>query len=187
MEQKIFGKRFKMRTRKNAKLVIDYSDSDDSDVETFINIDAHQHFTNHFSRMSIHSDRGFVYNMEEDNLGLPEDIEWIIMTIKWIKFLKNPNPYNIQKVKEFYSNIVHTQNRWMKVVVKGTNVVYFEATISMVLSLHNVGDTYIHLLENSDDVDLDVLKDSLCKSSTRWIDADKSSEKTVRSMDFHPC
>lgn len=75
MERKIFGKRFKICTRKNAKLVIDYSDSDDSDVETFINIDAHQHFTNYFARMSIHSDRGFVYNMEEDNLGLPEDIE----------------------------------------------------------------------------------------------------------------
>lgn len=74
----------------------------------------------------------------------------------------------------------------MKVVVKGTNVVYSEATINMVLSLHNVGDPYIHLLENSDDVDLDVLKDSLCNSSTRWIDADKSSKKTVRRMDFHP-
>lgn len=108
------------------------------------------------------------------------------MTIKLTKFLKNPNPYNIQKVKEFYSNIVHTQNRRMKVVVKGTNVVYSEATIIMVLSLHNVSETYIHLLENSDDVDLDVLKDSLCNSSTRWIDVDKSSEKTVRRMDFHP-
>lgn len=75
MEQKIFGKRFNMCTRKNAKLVIDYSDSDDSDVETFINIDAHQHFTNYFARMSIRSDRGFVYNMEEDNFRFSEDIE----------------------------------------------------------------------------------------------------------------
>lgn len=54
-----------MCARKNVTLVIEFSDSEDSYVETFINSDTHQHFTDYFVGMSVHIKRGFTYNLEE--------------------------------------------------------------------------------------------------------------------------
>lgn len=54
-----------MRARKNVTFVIEFLDSEDSDVENFINSDTHQHFTDYFVGMSVHIEMGFTYNLEE--------------------------------------------------------------------------------------------------------------------------
>ena len=56
----------------------------------------------------------------------------------------------------------------------------------MNLGLKSVGDTYQHLLETMDDQDLDVLKEYLCNPGTRWMELDKSYEKTMLIMDLRP-
>lgn len=73
-------------------------------------------------------------------------------------------------IKEFYSNLVNTK-QIVEVVVRGTKVVYYEATINMALGLHNVGDTWQHLLVTTNDQHLDTLMKSLCTLGTIWIDS----------------
>lgn len=140
-----------MHVRNNVTPFIDYSDSDDSNVETFISGDAHQRFIDYLARMSVHSEKGFIYNMDWVNMGVHGDIRRIIKTLKLTKFYRHPNSYNVQMVKEFYTNLVDTSNKINEVMVRGTKVVYSEETINMAMGLHNVGDTYQHLLETADD------------------------------------
>lgn len=70
--------------------------------------------------------------------------------------------------------------------MRGTKAVYSEATINMALRLKNVGDLYQHLMETMDDLDLDVLKESLCNLDTMWMESNKSSEKTMLRMNLRP-
>lgn len=151
MEPKITGKRIKMCDRKNITPFIDYSDSETYDAGTFINGDFHQIFTNYFTAKSVHFERGFIYNMEDKNLGLPDDIWRIIISIKWRKFYKHPNPYNMKMVKEFYTDLVDTLSKRLEVLEKGIKVQYSEQTTNMMLGVKNVGDTYQSLLENIDE------------------------------------
>lgn len=62
MEPKASGKRYKTNAHKNATPSIDYSDSDISDNDIFINGDAKQRFIKNFSSKSVHSKRGFIFN-----------------------------------------------------------------------------------------------------------------------------
>lgn len=94
---------------------------------------------------------GFIYNMEDENLVLSGNLRHIIKCLKWDKFCRHPNPYNMQIVNEFYSDLVDTSHRRMEVVVRGTKVVYYEATINVELRLRNVADKYQNLLETMDD------------------------------------
>lgn len=139
-----------MCARKNITPFIDYSDSETYDVGTFINGDSHQRFTNYFTAKSVHFERGFIYNMEDKNLGLPDDIWCIITNIKWRKFYKHPNPYNMKTVKDFYANLVDTSSKRLEVLEKGIKVQYSEKTINMMLRVKNMGDTYQSILENID-------------------------------------
>lgn len=91
-------------------------------MESFINSDTHQCFTDYFAAMSVPLERGFIYNIDEENLSFPGDLGRIIKTLKWTKFCRQQNSYNFQTVKEFYSNMVDTSNKRMKVVVRGTKV-----------------------------------------------------------------
>lgn len=71
-----------MCTRKNVTPVIEYSDSECSDVEAIIYSDPHKRFINYFSMKSVHEERGFIYHIEEDNFGFPGDMGRIIKTLK---------------------------------------------------------------------------------------------------------
>lgn len=82
MQPKFTSKRYETRTRKNAMSVINYSNLEDSNFVTFIKINAHKQFTNHFTGMSVHSKRGFVYDIEEEYLGLSGDIGQIIKVMR---------------------------------------------------------------------------------------------------------
>ncbi|KAL5053106.1 hypothetical protein RYX36_033788 [Vicia faba] len=134
--------------------------------------------------MSVHFERGFVYDMEKENMGSTGDIGHLIKTMKWARFYMQPNPYNVQLVKEFYANLVDTTNKRLEVKVCRVKVSYSKATINMVLGLGNFDNTYQNLLETSDDQDYDIYVESLCNLSTKSIDT--GGEKMVRIMDLHP-
>lgn len=142
--------------------MVDYSDEDMSNGEAFINSDTSQRFIDYFSRMSMHSERGFILDMRAENLGLPGDM-------KWIRLCQQPQPYNTQIVEEFYANLVDTNNKKAEVVVRVVKVSYFEGTINMLFRLGPVEDKYQDLLLASDDVNFDVYMESLCTPNTKWV------------------
>lgn len=124
--------------------------------------------------------------MEDDDIGLPVGIRRIIKSVKWNKFYTHPYPYNMQMLKNFYSNLVDTSSMRMVVIVRRTNVQFSKATINMMLRLNNVGDTYQHLLEAMDDQDLDVVKDFMCNPRAKWMETNNNFEKMVLRMDLRP-
>lgn len=87
-------------------------------------------------------------------------------------------------MKEFYSNLIDLTNKRIEVIIRGTKVVYSEATINMTLGLLENGDEYQELLEKYDDQDYDIIMASLCNEGTRWLES--SFEKMVRRMDMRP-
>lgn len=86
--------------------------------------------------------------------------------------------------KELYAKLVNTSNKMNEVVVRENKMVYYKETINRALGLHNVGDTYQHLLETANDQDLDTLMESLCNPCTKWINS--GLEKIIRRMDLFP-
>ncbi|KAL5076810.1 hypothetical protein RYX36_015794 [Vicia faba] len=104
--------------------------------------------------------------------------------MKWTRFCKYPQPYNVQLVNELYANQVDITSKRVKVKVRGVKESYYKATINMVFDLGNVYDTYQNLLETSDDQDYNIYLESLCNLGTKWIEP--SGEKTERKMDLYP-
>lgn len=56
--------------------------------------------------MGVLSERGFIFDVQDDNLGLPSGIRSIIQGLKWVKLYQHPGAYNIPIVKELYSNLI---------------------------------------------------------------------------------
>lgn len=54
----------------------------------------------------------------------------------------------------------------------------------MMFDWKNVGVTYQHLLKTMNDQDSDIVKESLCNPETKWMESDKSYEKTLLRMDL---
>ena len=73
-------------------------------------------------------------------------------------------------------------NKWYEVIVRGTKVQYSKSTISVVYGLQEVEDSYQSLVENMDEQDLEVLRDSLCVEGTKWHVAQKVADKTMMRM-----
>lgn len=115
-------KRIKTCARKNATHYVDCSDSISSYVETLINNNAKQHFIKIFTSNSVNSKRGSIFNMDDDNLGVTDEVGRIITIHKWKKLCKHLNLYNMQIVKDFYSNMVNTSQKRLEVIVRGTMV-----------------------------------------------------------------
>ena len=107
----------------------------------------------------------------------------LIQTVKWTMFCQQPQPYNTQVVKEFYTNLVHTTNKKAKLVVRGMKVSYSEGTIDMLFKLGKIENRYQELLVTSDDGDYDVYLESLYNPDTKWVKT--GGEKTVKRMDLH--
>ncbi|CAJ2668440.1 hypothetical protein L195_g014550 [Trifolium pratense] len=57
----------------------------DSEINTFVNSDVADRFVTIFSSKSFHSERGFIFNTEKENLGLPERFAKLIEKLKWKK------------------------------------------------------------------------------------------------------
>lgn len=179
------GIRIKMCAKKNSTPFIEYSDPKSSDVETFINSDAHKCFTNYFIAKSVHSKIRFIYNMDDDDLGLPDDFGRIITSNKWRKFCKHPNHYNMQIVIEFYSNMANTSCKRMEVIMRQPKF-----NILNRLLICCWGEECRRflpcLLETIDEQDLDVLKDSLSNPGTKWKrKSKKNKESKVKRMRRH--
>lgn len=73
---------------KNSTFVVAFYDEEDSNVEVFG--DAYQRFSDYFSGMGVHSERGFLFDMKDDHLRLPGDLWRLIKTMKWKKLCKQP-------------------------------------------------------------------------------------------------
>lgn len=71
-------------------------------------------------------------------MGLTDEIRRVIISHKWKKFCRHTNPYNMQIVKELYSNMVDIYQNALKVIVRGTKVQYSEGTINMALGVKSV-------------------------------------------------
>lgn len=162
--------------------VVNYSDEDVSDGETFINSDVSQRFTDYLSGNIIHSKRCFILDMQDENLGLPRDIGKLFKAIKWTKFFQQPQPYNTQIVKELYVNLVDTINKNDEVAMRGVKVSYSKGIVNMMFKLGDVEDIYQNLLVNFDDGDYDVYIKSLCNPNTESVET--GGEKTVKRMDL---
>lgn len=61
--------------------------------------------------MSVHSQRGFLFGLDDENFGILGDLGCMIKIMKWTKFCNHPQPYNIQLVKEVYANLVVTTSK----------------------------------------------------------------------------
>lgn len=81
-------------------------------------------------------------------------------------------------MKEFYANLVDTNNKKAGVVVRGVNVSYSEGIINMLFKLEPMKDMYQDLLLASDDADYDVYMESLCNPNGKWVET--RGEKTIK-------
>lgn len=120
--------------------------------------------------------------MYAKNLGLLGDMEKLIENMKWTRFYQQPQSYNTQIVKEFYANLVDTNNKKCEVVVRGVKFSYSEGNINMLFKLGLVEYRYQELLLTSYEVDYDVYMESLCNPDTKWVET--GGEKTMKIMDL---
>lgn len=162
---------------------MEISDEEGSDSEIFVSDEARRRFTDNVSGRSLFSERGFIMDFDHETLGLPASIASLILTKKWGKFCQQPEAYNTQLIKEFYSNL-RPSNKIAEVMVRGFCVSYSEGTINMMCGLRRGDDTYQEILERTDEGEYEVFMQSLCKPGTTWVEA--AGEKSVRRMDLLP-
>lgn len=91
--------------------------------------------------MSVHSERGLLFDLEDEHLGLPGDLGCLIKTMKWMEFNKEKYPYNIQLVKEFCTNLINITSKKVEVRVRGVKVSYSGAKLNLVFGLNIIEDT----------------------------------------------
>ncbi|KAL5075764.1 hypothetical protein RYX36_014748 [Vicia faba] len=108
----------------------------------------------------------------------------LVKARKWAKSCQQSLSFNTQIVKEFYANLVDTNNKMVEVVVRGVKVSYTEETINMHFQLKRIKDKYQELMDASNVNDFDVYMESLCNFGTKWVES--GGEKTIKRMDLHP-
>lgn len=175
--------RFKTCARKNATPTMEISDEVGSDSEIFVSDEAKRRFTDNVSSRSLFSERGFIMDFDHETLGLTSRIASLIIAKKWGRFCQQPQAYNTQLVKEFYSNF-KPSNKAAEVMVRGFCVSYSEGTINMMCGLKKGDDSYEEILERADEGEYEVFMQSLCRPGTKWVEA--AEEKSVRRMDLLP-
>ncbi|KAL5098481.1 hypothetical protein RYX36_002808 [Vicia faba] len=143
-----------------------------------------QRFSEYFSGMNMFSEHGFIMDKGDKNLGIAEDIGMLIKARKWDKNGQQPVSFNTKIMKEFYANLVDTNNKKDEIVVRGVKVSYAEGTINMHFHLKRNEDKYQELLDALDDNDFDVYMESLCNLGTKWVES--GGEKNVKRMDLQP-
>lgn len=161
--------RIKTCARKNPTPSIQISDGEGSDSEVFISDKARRSFTDNISGRSLFAERGFLMDFDHETLGLPSSIASLILMKKWGKFCQQPEAYNIQMVKEFYSNL-KPSNKKAEVMVRGFCVSYSEGTINMLYGLKRGDDIYQEILDRADEVEYEVYMKSLCNPDTSWVE-----------------
>ncbi|KAL5102568.1 hypothetical protein RYX36_006895 [Vicia faba] len=145
--------RYKTCACKNATPSIYLFDKEGSDSDVFINGDAKCRFT--------------------DNIN----------NKKWIKLCQHPNPYNVQLVKEFYSNL-NLANKNNEVMVMRIRVSFSGDTINMILRLRTMSNEYQAILSRADETEYEVYMQSICNANTTWVESE--GEKFVIRMDLKP-
>ncbi|KAL5098476.1 hypothetical protein RYX36_002803 [Vicia faba] len=134
--------------------------------------------------MNMFSEHGFIMDKGDKNLGIAEDIGMLIKARKWDKNGQQPVSFNTKIMKEFYANLVDTNNKKDEIIVRGVKVSYAEGTINMHFHLKSNEDKYQELLDALDDNDFDVYMESLCNLGTEWVES--GGEKNVKRMDLQP-
>ncbi|KAL5081090.1 hypothetical protein RYX36_009511 [Vicia faba] len=170
-----------MCARKNATPSIDIYDNGGSDCEIFASDEAKRRFTDCIFNQGIFYERGFTFDPKDENLGIPASIAFFIQSKKWHKLRQHPGSYNIQIVKEFYSNL-KPANKKSVVMVRGFEVSYSEGTISMMFDLKKVEEEYHDILSRADESEYEVYMQSLCNPNTTWVGS--GGEKFVRRMEL---
>lgn len=145
------------------------SDSNFLDNETFVNSDIQRRYMKVFVVRNMLSEKRFIFDLESKDLGLICKIEHVIIWQKWKIFFKHPQYYNTQIMKEFYSNLRNTSQKKLEVFVRGILVHYSKKKINTVLGGKNVEDSNHSLFEKMDDMNLDMVRESLCLPGTAWL------------------
>lgn len=92
MEPISTGRRIKTYTRKNYAPHVVYFDYDSYDNETFVNSYSTRRYTKIFAARNVLSERGFIFEIEDGDLGFTYEVEHIITGQKWKKICKHPLP-----------------------------------------------------------------------------------------------
>lgn len=93
----------------------------------------------------------------------------LIESMKWTKLCQQPQPYNTHIAKDFYANLIDTNNKMCDVVVRDVKASYYEETINMMFKLGSVEDRYQEILVASNDAGYDVCMEFLCNPDTKWV------------------
>ncbi|MCI33106.1 hypothetical protein A2U01_0054322 [Trifolium medium] len=76
----------------------DNSGSDTASFDLFVNSDAEHRFANCISAKLFHTERGFVFNMKDTTMNIPDDFARIVIGVGWEKLAKHPASYCWNKV-----------------------------------------------------------------------------------------
>lgn len=99
-----------------------------------------------------------IFDLEDWDLGLTDEIKYIIIEQQWKKFFKHPQPYNIQIMKEFYSNMSNTSQKKLEGLERGRLIQYSQKIINMVFGVKIMEDSYQSLIEKLDEMDIDMVR-----------------------------
>ncbi|MCH97881.1 hypothetical protein A2U01_0018878, partial [Trifolium medium] len=124
------------------------------------------HWLAKHSAKSFHTERGFVFNMKDTTLSIPDDFVRIITGLGWMKLVKHPSSYNSQMVKEFYSNLTNPSQKKREMVVCGKGVLYFEANINKYFHIKGENDSYQATLASITDDELTTIMQNMTKEGT---------------------
>jgi hypothetical protein len=174
-----------MSSKKTRAMSQVHSDSDD-DSDTFVNVDAARRFKDFIRAKSFHTERGFMCNMQEETLELPEEITRIITGMGWKKLAKHPLNYNAQMVKQFYSNLTDPNEKKKEVAERSKWVLYSEANIKKFYGIPDREDCYYAMLNTIPEDELTTIMESVTLEGTQWNYKNGVNEWCVKRMNLKP-
>ena len=136
------------------------------DSQRFVNEETRQRFDTLIKARKIHQEKGFLFQ-EAEHYGLPVNIAEIIDAHQWGKFAEHPSNPIVSLVREFYANIMSSQQTFS--MVRGLKVSFSAASINLHFGLTDLEDEYSVLLENSSRASLDASLARLTVEGTAWI------------------
>lgn len=110
----------------------------------FIFDEVEEYFGEHLKDKKLLLEKGF-HVQASRSFGLPSYVSEVIIQRGWHKFAKNPDPYLVTIVKEFYANWLDPENEVVTVI--GTEVDYSVCAISQVYELVDIADEYSKFVE----------------------------------------
>ncbi|GAU46939.1 hypothetical protein TSUD_180430 [Trifolium subterraneum] len=172
-----------MSSKHVQKSCVANSNSDSTDFNFFVNIEAKRRFNKSISAKSFHTERGFVFSLKDEELSIPEDFTRVINGLGWKRFAKQPSSYNSQWVKEFYSNLTDPNQKRRDFVVRGKGILFSEANIIEFFNTHVENCSYDATLATISDEELTDVMKSMTIEGTDWMSKD---DWTIKRMSLKP-